>query len=106
MVFDFKFEVNDALASQAIREAADVAIKALDNSSEMGKNFSVQGLLNTLGNIVKPIIAKEFGFQSENGRNFAKEIFPILFKVSQQSKPQTEQQAGEEKPEQPTQTEE
>lgn len=98
MVFDFKFEVNDALASQAIREAAEVLKKALENSSEMGKNFSVQGFLNTLGNIVQPIIQNEF--QAENGRNFAKMIFPILFKgVSQQSTPQTEKQAGEEKPE-------
>ena len=76
MVFDFKFEVNDALASQAIREAADVVKKALENSSEMGKNFSVQGFLNTLGNIVKPIIAKEF--QSENENTSSGSIMPVL----------------------------
>jgi hypothetical protein len=69
---EFKIEINDALASQIVREAADVAIRALENSSEMSKSFSTQGFLTTVGNIVKPIIQNVF--QAENTSS----IMPIL----------------------------
>lgn len=69
---EFKIEINDALASQIVREAADVAIRALENSSEMSKNFSTQGFLNTVVNIVKPIIQNVFA------GNTSSSIMPML----------------------------
>ena len=69
---EFKIEINDALALQIVREAADVAIRALENSSEVSKNFSTQGFLTTVGNIVKPIIQNVF--QAENTSS----IIPML----------------------------
>jgi hypothetical protein len=62
---EFKIEINDALASQIVRETADVAI-------EMSKSFSTQGFLTTVGNIVKPIIQNVF--QAENTSS----VMPML----------------------------
>lgn len=70
---EFKIEINDALASQIVREAADVAIRALENLSEMSKSFSTQGFLTTVGNIVKPIIQNVF-----QAGNTSSSIMPML----------------------------
>lgn len=108
MVFDFKFEVNDALASQTIREVADVAKKALENSSEMSKNFSTQGFLTTVGNIVKPIIQNVF--QAKNTSSIMPMLLGMMMGSNNGFSPaktdaavNDSEKTTPEKPEQPTQ---
>ena len=102
---EIKIEINDALAAQAVSTFEKVAVKALENSGEMGRSFSLQSLLNILGNTLKPILEKEL--QTENGQKFAKMIMPILFRgvehpqMPPQSKAPQEPEQPENEPETP-----